>query len=65
MIKVIKGSRVIRKQHSGEKLYCDKLIEDNCQLHTVPYGEAAAVSNVKPSQHHLATPVTLIHLELC
>lgn len=56
---------MIRKHYSGEKLYCDKFIEDNCQRHTVCYGEAAAVSYVKPSQHHLATSVTLIHLELC
>lgn len=44
---------------------CDKFIQGSCQGHTVRYGEAAAASNVKPSQHHLATPVTIIHLELC
>jgi hypothetical protein len=45
---------------------CDKFIEDSCQGHTtVRYGDAAAVSKVKHSQHHIATPETIIHLELC
>jgi hypothetical protein len=52
-------------QRGNDKFgYCDKFIEDSCQGHTVRYGEVAAVSNVKP-QHHLAIPVTIIHLELC